>query len=634
MARQLGGEVSSKGNVLCPGPGHSADDRSLSIKLIPSAPDGFILHSFANVQCRDYVRAKCNLPAFKPNGGHNKRDDIAKLLQTAIASQRQDEPKRQPVATFDYTDKDGTLLYQVLKFENPKTFRQRRPDGNGGWLWDLNGAQRVLYRAQELAKYPDACVFICEGEKDSDRVASLDHCATTVASGTWRDVDVEPLAGRDILVLEDNDEPGRKKAIVAANQLHGVAKTIRVVLLPDLPAGGDVSDWLDADPRRGEKLADVCFDVPLWTPDMSEVSEIGVDHSSEPAATAEEPESKFAPVIKSSREFIAGFVPPEYAVVGLLQRRFFYSLTGQTGAGKTAIMLLLCACAALGHPFAGRETKKLRVLYLAAENADDVRMRWIALAQSMGFDIDTIEVYFVEGRFTISKSLALLRAEAERHGGEFGLVVIDTGPTFFEGKEENENKQYGDHARLLRGLGDVVPGDPCIVANCHPVKNAGADQLIPRGGGAFLAEVDGNLTALKNDSAVELHWQGKFRGPDFAPMNFLIKTVTHQDLKDSDGRLIPTVLCEHISEQAREDIAAAARLDENAVLKFISMNAKATQAGVATAMGWKLHNGDPNKTKAGRCIKSLIKGKLIKESRSGRYVLTDEGNKALKGEAE
>ena len=338
--------------------------------------------------------------------------------------------------------------------------------------------------------------------------------------------------------------------------------------------------------------------------------------------------------IKSSREFVAGFVPPEYVVVGLLQRRFFYSLTGQTGAGKTVIMLLLSASTALGRPFAGRATKPVRVLYLAAENADDVRMRWMAFAQNMDFDIDTIDVYFVEGRFSLSKSLQQLRAEAKRHGGEFGMVIVDTGPTFFEGKDETENKQLGDHARMLRSLIDTIPGGPCVVANCHPTKNAQPDQLIPRGGGAFLAETDGNLTAAKTNSTVELHWQGKFRGPDFAPMYFLIRTVTHQDLKDSDGRLIPTVIAQHISEQAKEEIAEAAHQDEDAVLAFISTNAAASQASVATALGWKLYNSEPNKMKAGRCIKALVKAKLIKLTRVGRYRLTPEGEKVLKGEPE
>ena len=78
-------------------------------------------------------------------------------------------------------------------------------------------------------------MFITEGEKDADRVASLGHCATTAASGKWTDDCVKALAGRDLIILEDNDEAGRKKALEAATALHGVAKSIRVVSLPDLP---------------------------------------------------------------------------------------------------------------------------------------------------------------------------------------------------------------------------------------------------------------------------------------------------------------------------------------------------------------------------------------------------------------
>jgi hypothetical protein len=344
--------------------------------------------------------------------------------------------------------------------------------------------------------------------------------------------------------------------------------------------------------------------------------------------TAQPPEPPL--VIKTSGQFIAGFVPPNYVLDGILQGGFLYSLTGATGAGKTSITLRLAASTALGKVFAGRETERARVLYLAAENPDDARMRWIALGQHMGFDPNRIDVFFSDRKFTISKMMPTLRGELERHGGEFGLVIIDTGPAFFEGDDENSRAQMGSHAKMFRDLIDVVPGRPCVIVNVHPVKNAAPDNLQPAGGGSFLNEVDGNLTASKTESAVDLHWQGKFRGPEFAPMHFLIRTVTHQDLKDKKGRLIPTCLAEWISEQASEEIAKAKVDDENKVLELISRDPKITWEKIAIAMGWKLHNGDPNRTRAGRCIAALVKDKLVKKTRN-RMQVTDEGKKALNG---
>jgi Bifunctional DNA primase/polymerase, N-terminal/AAA domain len=361
-------------------------------------------------------------------------------------------------------------------------------------------------------------------------------------------------------------------------------------------------------------------DVPQWSPSPSITPDPHADgHASDDAES----------LIKTSKQFVANFLPPDYIVDGLLQEGFLYSLTGATGAGKTAITLRLAASTALGVIFAGRETKRRRVLYLAAENPDDVRMRWIALSQHMHFEIDAIEVFFVEGVFKISEAKDRLRKEAEKLGGDFGLVIIDTSPVFYEGDDENNRTQQGQHAVMLRELISVIPGKPAVIANCHPVKNASSDNLLPAGGGNFLNQVDGNLTAAKTDSTTELHTQGKFRGVEFAPMHFLIKTVTHQDVKDSRGRLIPTVICEWVSDKEKENLAIQVMSDEDAVLKIIRDDPKATQPSIATKMGWKLHSGEPNKMKAGRCVKALLKDKLIKETRRGNYVLTDDGQKAL-----
>jgi hypothetical protein len=255
-------------------------------------------------------------------------------------------------------------------------------------------------------------------------------------------------------------------------------------------------------------------------------------------------------------------------------------------------------------------------------------MRWIALAENMGFDVDDIEVYFIEGVFRISQMAAALKQEAERIGGEFGLVIIDTGPVFYEGDDENNRTQQGRHAELLRGLIDVVPGRPTVIANCHPTKKVDGENLVPAGGGNFLNQVDGNLTAAKTENSTTLHWQGKFRGVDFALMHFLIKTVTHERLTDSKGRLIPTVLCEWIDSTAQEKIERGKMLDQVNVLRAIVEAPHITQPQLAEKFGWKLHSGEPNKIRVGRIIKDLKAAKLI-EPEGYTLVLTNKGKKHL-----
>jgi hypothetical protein len=334
------------------------------------------------------------------------------------------------------------------------------------------------------------------------------------------------------------------------------------------------------------------------------------------------------PRILTSEQFVRGFVPPDYILDGVLQRRFFYSLTGKTGAGKTALMLLLASHVALAKPLLEREVDGGKVLYLAGENADDVRMRWIAMAQQMGFDISTIDVNFIPGVFKITEMYQRVRAEIVL-AGDVAAIFIDTSAAFFEGIDENDNKQAGDHARLLRRFTEM-PGRPCTIAACHPVKNATDENLVPRGGGAFLNEVDGNLAAKAHDGSIEISAQGKFRGPDFAPITFQLRTVTHQDLKDSKGRLIPTVVASPLSEIGREEIAKTAHFRENELLAALSepANRTASLADLARTLQWFMGDGQPYKVMVQRTIKSLIAEKLVVKRR-GRLELTSQGEQEI-----
>ncbi len=167
---------------------------------------------------------------------------------------------RQIVATYDYTDGTGRLLYQVVRYD-PKDFSQRRPDGCGGWTWDLKGVRRVLYRLPDLVE--QSRVFWVEGEKDADRLAALGLAVSTSPGGAkaWRDAYAAQLAElgvREVVILPDQDAPGERYALAVARACYAAGLTARVVRLPGLAPKGDVSDWLDAVGTREalETLAD------------------------------------------------------------------------------------------------------------------------------------------------------------------------------------------------------------------------------------------------------------------------------------------------------------------------------------------------------------------------------------------
>ena len=153
--------------------------------------------------------------------------------------------KAKIVATYDYLDESGALLYQVLRFE-PKTFRQRRPNGSG-WEWRLDGVRRVLYRLPQVlaAAKSRETIYICEGEKDVEALERAGCMATCNAGGAgkWRPQYNEALRGANVIIVADNDEPGRKHAAAVAAALEGVAAALCVVAARE---GKDAADHLAA----------------------------------------------------------------------------------------------------------------------------------------------------------------------------------------------------------------------------------------------------------------------------------------------------------------------------------------------------------------------------------------------------
>ena len=149
-------------------------------------------------------------------------------------------------AIYDYKDADGHLLFQTVRFV-PKDFAQRRPDGAGGFIWNLRGIQPVLYRLPQTLAAAKAGnpVFVVEGEKDVDSLFKLGLTATCnpLGAGKWNAAYSESLSGAHIIIIPDKDSPGKAHADQVARSLCGKAASIKTVELPG-DRVKDVSDWL------------------------------------------------------------------------------------------------------------------------------------------------------------------------------------------------------------------------------------------------------------------------------------------------------------------------------------------------------------------------------------------------------
>jgi hypothetical protein len=176
-------------------------------------------------------------------------------------------------AVYDYRDATGELRHQTVRYADPKRFRQRRPDGLGGWTWSLENVALVLYRLPDLAEH--ARVYVVEGEKDADRLWSLGLPATCNPMGAkkWRAeyaAQLRAAGATEVVIFQDNDRAGVAHAEMVAASCHAEGLTVRRPLLPGLPPvlekhGEDVSDWLDAG-HSADELRRLVTEAPRWTP--------------------------------------------------------------------------------------------------------------------------------------------------------------------------------------------------------------------------------------------------------------------------------------------------------------------------------------------------------------------------------
>lgn len=227
-------------------PGHDDDKPSLSIA---DGDKGVILKCHAECDLSAILEPLHLKPSdlfYNHNGHQNGTHD------TAIA--------------YVYTDEEGGPLHRTVRTE-PKGFFQQHWDGQK-WVKGLSQVRRVLYELPKVVQAIAAgeIVYLVEGEKDAEKLLALGFTATTnpMGAGAWRPEYTQQLAGAHVVILPDNDQPGRDHAEAVQVALAGVATSVKVVGLPDLPEKGDVSDWFAAG-RTVEELLKIVRSTPEVT---------------------------------------------------------------------------------------------------------------------------------------------------------------------------------------------------------------------------------------------------------------------------------------------------------------------------------------------------------------------------------
>lgn len=208
-----------------------------------------------------------------------------KSVSEIIRSFNEDEPtEAKPtgdpriVMTYDYVNESGELKYQVVRME-PKSFRQRQPNGSGGWNWTMEGATRILFHLPQVLQA--TCVVVVEGEKDANTLETLGYVSTcnVGGAGKWIPAYSDCLKGKDVIVIPDNDTPGRKHGDLVVKSLEGKCASLKTVIVPE--PYKDVTEFVESFPEQEtaareltaliEKSAHTLKPIPIYTIQEMEV---------------------------------------------------------------------------------------------------------------------------------------------------------------------------------------------------------------------------------------------------------------------------------------------------------------------------------------------------------------------------
>lgn len=424
--------------------------------------------------------------------------DAIGLSMADVSSRRDEEPagewmpgKRRSIAVYDYTDDHGKLLFQVLRSAD-KNFSQRRPDPSqpSGWAWNLKDVTRVPYRLPRLreaakAKVADKpVIYIVEGEKDVHAIEAAGGIATCNpgGAGKWRPEFARHFRGvRQVVIVADKDDPGRKHAVQVRDSLNRVG--IHSFCIAEAATGKDAHDHLAAghglDEFRPVVLgSDTSDSGPLPVPGTPGIADQGRQATSDGSDTSDSDidAELLAGVRDGAWLHQQSFPPLRWSIPGLIPEGLTLEI-GPPKVGKSWLILDLLLAIASGGLALGKIKigQPRRVLYLALEDSDRrMQDRCRAL---LGEGQEIPELFSYQTRILPGAVLTTITAWMRRHP-DTALIVVDTLGKVMPPTAQGESAYQRDYrvGSALKAQADAVPGLSIVVL--HHDRKANADDFV------------------------------------------------------------------------------------------------------------------------------------------------------------
>lgn len=475
---------------------------------------------------------------------------VAETLEKEFGIQRQAQkslvPKQYISKVYEYYNSDGELGYQVLRYE-PKTFRQRRPDGNGGWINSVKDAKPLPYNLVGMMQNPDAPIFIVEGEKAADALIKIGFVATTNSGGAGNfHADLaDYFDGRNVVILPDCDTAGESHADKVTRTLWGRAKNIKVVRLSGLPHKGDVVDWLaqgnDA-ATLGEAVAkaSAVTEAHINAPEPEMVEEIVADADG----------SEIVPFEVMTTNQLKAMPPVTWAVDGLVTLHGFTVMYGAPASGKSFLAIDMALSIANGLAWQNKAVRRGSVLYIAGEGVGGMGKRVKAWEAWHGkHDTSNLYVLPTAVNFRDEADIARLKMTIDSIGEQFTMVVVDTVARALLGGEENSATDMG----LFVAACDQIKAHTgsALLAVHHAGKDSAKGM---RGSSSLLGGVDAAMSITNFDGIVTLKVEKQKDAEPIPDMNFEMVPVA---TIDDQSVVMAEVGADEVKDKKRKQKAQA-----------------------------------------------------------------------------